>query len=201
MEPNALVRWPNETIPLSDGFGRPAYDELIQAQFVSGVLATIQDVNMPLYKNAMIDNLREIMDLSSTIGWLVAKAAFTSVMTRIEQGKISWDDPDGLWKARMDGKSHAFMGQNRGSPVVMENTTQIVHQERPGNRKHTRSYGALKEFTCRNYNANCCKEQGDHKDPTLPHKYIHACHTCYGNPSTPLKDQRHKARYCRFPQQ
>ena len=49
MEPNPLLRWPNENIPICDG-RRPAYDDLTQAQFVSGVLATIQDVNLPLFK-------------------------------------------------------------------------------------------------------------------------------------------------------
>ena len=59
MEPNPLIRWPNENIPLADGGGRPSYDELSQAQFVSGVLATIQDITLPIFKNAIINELRQ----------------------------------------------------------------------------------------------------------------------------------------------
>ena len=63
----------------------------------------------------MINELKEIMHLSTSVGWLIAKSAFADIMTKIEQGRISWDDPDSLWRARMDGKSDAFMGQSRGA--------------------------------------------------------------------------------------
>ena len=59
MEPNPLVRWPNENILLCDG-RRPSYDDLMQAQFVSGVLSTVQDINLPLYKNAISMNSKRL---------------------------------------------------------------------------------------------------------------------------------------------
>ena len=112
MEPNPLVRCPNKNILLCDG-RRRSYDDLTQAQFVGGVLSTIQDVNLSLYKNAMINELKETMHLSNICSWPIAKSAFADIMTKIGQGRISWDDPDSLWRTRMDGKSDAYMGQNR----------------------------------------------------------------------------------------
>ena len=93
-------------------------------------------------------------------------------MERIEQGKILWDDPNGLWKTRMDGRSHAFLGQNRGGHGMGDTAPHFTHQDRSGNRRHNRVQPVVKEFTCSNYNANYCKEQGDHMDPSLPHKYM-----------------------------
>ena len=113
MEANPLIRWQNENIPLYEG-ARPSYDDLNQAQFVCGVLATIQDLALPMYKDAMMNELKEIMHLSSTVGWPIAKATFGEEMSTIEMGRASWDDPDSLWKARVDGKADAYMGQNRG---------------------------------------------------------------------------------------
>ena len=69
-----------------------------------------------MYKYVMINELKEIMHLSIWVGWAIAKLAFADIMTKIEQGKVSWDDPDSLWRAHMEGKSDAFMGKNRGRP-------------------------------------------------------------------------------------
>ena len=52
MEPNPLLRWPNKNIPLFEGL-RPSYDNLTQAQFVCGVLVTIQDLSLPMFKDAI----------------------------------------------------------------------------------------------------------------------------------------------------
>ena len=49
----------------------------------NGVLATIQDVNLMMYKNAMINELKEIMHLSIYIGWHIAKSAFADIMTKV----------------------------------------------------------------------------------------------------------------------
>ena len=80
----------------------------------------MQELNLPMFKDAMINELKETMHLASSVGWHIAKAAFGEVMSKIELGRISWDDPDGLWKARMDGKSDAYMGQHRGNRMAVE---------------------------------------------------------------------------------
>ena len=153
------------------------------------------------------------MNLSATVGWPIAKATFGDIMVKIEQGQLSWDDRDRLWRARMDSKSDAYMGQNRGIRTAYEQTapppqyprqgkggsmgySQNHHQDRGNMQKQGRGQHYIKEYTCRNYNAGFCREQQDHWDPNLPHKYIHACQSCYGNPAIPPREQRHKAKHC-----
>ena len=210
MEANPLLRWPNENIQLYEG-ARPSFDDLTQAQFVGGVLATVQELSLPMFKDGMLNELKETMHLSCTAGWPIAKAAFGEVMSKVEQGRIGWNDPDGLWRARMDGKYDAYMGQNRGSrtggegyyqtpqyarPVREGPPPQYNNQDKQGTRRQHKNHNGVKEFTCRNFNAGFCREQDDHWDPSLPHKYIHACTTCHGNPNIPLRLQRHRAKHC-----
>ena len=100
MKPNPLVRYSK---------ARPSFDDLTHTQFVGGVLATVQDLSLPMFKDAMINKLKETMHLSSTVCWLIAKAAYREVMTKIEQGRIGWDNPDGLWHAKMEvNQMHAW---------------------------------------------------------------------------------------------
>ena len=140
------------------------------------------------------------MDLSYTVGWPIAKAAFAHVMTRVEQGKISWTDSNAIWQARTDGKHHAYMGQHRGGQVVTEPSNSVQHRPNGNSsRRQGRTMpGVIKEFTCNNFNAGYCSESYDHMDATLPQKYIHACHNCYGNPAVPTREQQHKAKFCKY---
>ena len=138
------------------------------------------------------------MQLSTSVGWPIAKSAFADIVTKIEQGRISWDDPDSLWRARMDGKSDAFMGQSRAVHLGGDMNPRHGQQfDRQQGRRQNRFQGSVKEFTCNNYNNNYCKESQDHMDTNLPQKYIHTCTNCYGNPAIPAREQCHKLKHCK----
>ena len=75
-QPNPLIRWPNENLPVGEGARRPAYDELAEPQFVSGMILTILDIQLPMFRHAVLYELKAIMDMASSSGWPVAKAIF-----------------------------------------------------------------------------------------------------------------------------
>ena len=77
------------------------------------MISTILDLNLPLFRNAMLVELREIMDTTTTCGWDVGKALFAATMTKIEEGKLQWDDANALWQTRMNAKSDMSMVKNR----------------------------------------------------------------------------------------
>ena len=68
MEPNPLLRWPNENLPIEDNGAHPSYDQMSLAQFLQGFLSTVMDLNLPVYKRAMLKELKEIMAIVNTAG-------------------------------------------------------------------------------------------------------------------------------------
>ena len=71
----------------------------------------------------------------------------------------------------MDGKSDAFMGQNRGTRASVDGPPrQSQPYEHQNTHKQPRVQGGYKEFTCNNYNSGYCRESQDHFDPILSHR-------------------------------
>ena len=113
MEANPLLRWPNENLPIIENGVRPSFDQLGVAQFVQGFTTTIMDLSLPIFKQAMLNELRELMNITSTAGWSAGKSVFAEIMTRIEQGRLQWDDAQALWQIRVDAKTDVYMGRSR----------------------------------------------------------------------------------------
>ena len=61
MEANPLLRWPKENFPIGKGGQRPSFDDLAMSQFVSGMITSILDMNLPMYHTAVLRQLRAIM--------------------------------------------------------------------------------------------------------------------------------------------
>ena len=112
-DPNPLTHWPSENFPIGEGAKRTGYDDLSLSQFVSGMLANVLELSLPMHRVAMIKELKAVMDTATTSGWPVAKSIFGDVMAKIESGKLQWCDEYALWQARVDTKPDVAMGIKR----------------------------------------------------------------------------------------
>ena len=100
------------------------------------------------------------MDLSYTVGWPIAKAAFAHVMTRVEQGKISWNDSNAIWQSEwMVNTMPTWV--NTGLHKLSLSRPTVYNTDRTGTVVADRAGpcmpGAIKKFTCNNFNAGYCR--------------------------------------------
>ena len=109
-DPNPLTRWPNENFPIGEGAKRPGFDDLSLSQFVSGMLANVLELSLPMHRMAMLKEIKAVMDTATTSGWPVAKFIYGDVMSKIEAGKLQWVDEYALWQARVDARADVAMG-------------------------------------------------------------------------------------------
>ena len=187
-DPNPLTRWPNENFPIREGAKRPSYDELSQS--VSGMLANVLELSLPMHRVAMIREIKAVMDTATTSGWPVAKSIFGDVMAKIESGCLQWTDEYALWQARVDAKSDVTMGFQREN----SRSTHSASYQYYGQVSNTQAKRHIAQPYHRNYNWNFCRDHSDHNDVKLPQKYMHICAFCFSQPD--VKDKRHKAKHC-----
>ena len=171
-EPNPIMRWPNENLPIGENGCCLAYDEL--CQFVSNMITTIMDVSSETMRNAMYYELKEVMDTCTSSGWIITRAIFADMMTKLEQGGCS-------------GLTMAHCGTSGWMPKLILswdpggrsrhhlNPPPPKQKSHNGNqRRGNNTYqGPWRELPCFNYNRTFCKESKDHDDPKLPQRYIH----------------------------
>ena len=187
MEANPLLRWPNENLPISDNGARPSFGQMGLAQFVQGFTTTIMDLNLPVFKQAMLN-----------AGCSAGKSVFAEIMTRVEQGRLQWDDAQGLWQIREDAKTDVYTGRSRQQNI--ESTEQQGNFQARGNQSNWQAgkveRGQPGQFPCRKYNWGYCREpKAEHSDNKTSNTYLHICVFCY---SVPGRDAGYKGKTCKF---
>ena len=195
-DPNPLTRWPNENIPYgSEGF-RPSYDKMSQTEFVLGFVVNIIEAPTHHHKDAMLEELREILETATNAGWIAAKSAFEKTMTRIAAGRLKWDDSTAMLHSRFRANQQVLMGQNRGQYHQQGERQTRGNFKNPSRR--AKYQGIHKRYPCWNYNDGYCwVDTKDHTDPSTNTTYLHVCEICY---KYDAQEKTHAAINCPFRQ-
>ena len=77
-----------------------SYEQLTQAQFVLGFLRSVQEENNMYIGANMIEYLTELFQNACDHSWQAAKSAHLVVMTKMEEGRITWNDLKKVNKVR-----------------------------------------------------------------------------------------------------
>ena len=79
---------------------RVSYEQLTQAQFVLGFLGSVQEEQDSYIKGNMIEYLTELFQNVCDQCWQADKGAHLVVMTKMEEGLITWGDLKKVNKVR-----------------------------------------------------------------------------------------------------
>ena len=157
------VTWPQDCAFVGHLRARVTYDQLTQAQFVLGFLRSVQEESDMYVRSNMIEYLTELFQNVCDHSWQAAKGAHLVVMTKMEEGLITWNDLKKVNKVRKtyvnsNNSSHSSQGDNSNS-----------NHNKKGNRKPS-------SVPCKDYNDGRCSRTGDHDQGLITHK--HVCAYC-----------------------
>ena len=112
-EPNPLLRWPSENIPLGFEGLRPSYNKCTPTQFMLGFVANILDAPDDTHRMAMLEELWETLKTAETAGWTATKSSFERTMSKIEADRLRWSDATALVHNRFRANQKVLTGQNK----------------------------------------------------------------------------------------
>ena len=88
----AHLRWPNERFQGVQGRKRLAYDDLTLAQWVSGQLSNIYNIqDLSTIKHALLQMILATKDAAS-LPWPTVRDAWAASMHSVEEGRLGWED-------------------------------------------------------------------------------------------------------------
>ena len=67
-------------------------------------------------KNAMLAEYNEILLTANTGGWHMARNTFAAVMSKIEEGKVTWTDVNSLFQIRFSAEKMYMLANSRAPP-------------------------------------------------------------------------------------
>ena len=86
------LRWPNEGCHMTNGKKRAVYNDLNMAQWVSGQLTNVYNIQDPiLLKQVLLQVIMATRD-NTTLPWQAVKRAWATSMHEIEDGSLQWSD-------------------------------------------------------------------------------------------------------------
>ena len=162
------IPWPQNQVLSGSNRSRPSYDQLNVFQWVSGVARIAQDESDVEVKNKMLEYLADLMEDAQDFSWASAKAAHVVALCRMEDGKLTWKDTQGLDRVR---RAHAQKNIGSSSSNNAANSSKFVKNKELG-------------FICKFFQIGTCIHSKDHISGGR--KYRHVCSHCQG--SHPAKE-------------
>ena len=176
------VVWPQDCAFAGHLRSRVTYEQLTRAQFVLGYLRSVQEEENPFIRANMVDYLTELFQNTCDFGWQASKGAHLVVMTKMEEGLVTWSD---LKKVNRIRKTYVRSagGSNNG------NTDNNSYK----NKKTTRKPSSM---PCKDFQKGKCSKQQDHEVGLITHKHI--CAYClytlnrmYGHSENVCNNKKH----------
>ena len=157
------VVWPQDCAFVGHLRARLTYEQLNQSQFVLGFLRSIQEEVNTLIRSNMVEYLTELFQDVCDMGWVSAKGAHLVVMSKMEEGLVTWQD---LKKVNKIRKTYV-----RSSFATNSSSTQEYSgpNSKKGNRKQS-------TIPCKDFNEGKCQKNYDHEVGLITHKHI--CNFC-----------------------
>ena len=157
------VVWPQDCAFVGHLRARVTYEQLTQAQFVLGFLRSVQEEQDPYLRSNMVEYLTKLYQNACDHSWQVAKGAHLVVMTKMEEGLVTWGDLKKVNKVR---KTYVKASNtlNSGDSHNNNNTNTKKVPKKPSS------------VPCREYNEGRCSRTVDHDIGLITHK--HVCAFC-----------------------
>ena len=147
--------WPQDCAFVGHLRARVSYEQLTQAQFVLGFLRSVQEEQDVHIKGIMIEYLTELFQNVCDHSWQAAKGAHLVVMTKMEEGLVTWSDPKKVNKVR---KTYVRATSNPSRSQVENNN----NSSKKGSRKPS-------SIPCKEYNEGRCQKPTDHYQGLITH--------------------------------
>ena len=161
------IPWPQNQVLSGSTRSRPSYDQLNIFQWVTGFACIAQDETNVDIKNKMLEYLGDMMEDAQDFSWASVKAAHAVILCRMEEGKLTWSDTQGLDRSK---RAHA---------------QKILTPSSYGNRSGKKFEKSKdKGLICKLFQIGSCNHSRDHISGGG--KYRHVCIHCQG--SHPAKD-------------
>ena len=154
--------WPQDCTFVGHLRARVTYGQLSQAQFVLGFLRSVQEETDMYVRSNMIEYLTELCQNVCDHSWHAAKGAHLVVMTKMEEGLLTWNDLKKVNKVRKTYVNSNSTSHNQGD-----------NSNSNHNKKGTRKPSSV---PCKDYNDGRCNKTGEHDQDLITHK--HACALC-----------------------
>ena len=167
-----FIPWPNEHCLIGVDRKKVTYDQLTQAQWHAGLMNILAMERNPLCRKTMLNHITRLSQDVVDCGFRVARGAHAAVLVALEEGRVSWMEPEAIECIRRDSVSRVYFedqGPGRSSFAPGAST---VAKPKPQGTTKTHS-------VCKHYNRNTCSHEGDHASGNV--LYQHVCTYCRSN--------------------
>ena len=154
------VVWPQDCAFVGHQRTRLTYEQLNQSQFVLGFLRSVQEENNTLIHSNMIEYLTDLFQDVCDMGWQPAKGAHLVVMSKMEDGLVTWADFKKVSKIRKTYVRSSVGASNTNNPD--QHTGSVP---RKGFRKSS-------TIPCKEFNEGRCTKTFGHDVDLITHKHI-----------------------------
>ena len=151
--------WPQDCAFVGHLRARVAYGQLTQAQFVLGFLRSVQEEQDPYLRSNMVEYLTELFQDACDHSWQATKGAHLVVMTKMEEGLITWRDLKKVNKAR---KTYVKASNNFNSGDTHSNN----------NTNTNKAPKTPSSVPCRECNEGKCSRTAEHNMGLITHKDV-----------------------------
>ena len=166
------VPWPNEFCLIGIDRKKVRYDQLNQGQWQSGLLNILAQERDPLLAKHMLAHITKISKDAVDCGFRLAKGAHAAVLCALEEGRVTWAEPDAIEEIRRESVSRIFVEAEAYSrPALQQSAATGAKPKAHGNNKT----GSV----CRLFNRGTCTHDADHTNGNI--EYKHVCSYCRSN--------------------
>ena len=170
-----FIPWPNEHCLIGVDRHKVRYDDLNQAQWHAGLMKILEMERDPTAKANMLRHIAKLSQDVVDCGYRVAKGAHSAVLVALEDGRVSWFEPEVIDGIRRDSVSRVYLdtgGYNQRSSSSGENSS----ARRTFSSGESRTDGPKSKSICRLFNNGTCKHDSDHTVGNVI--YRHICSYC-----------------------
>ena len=153
------VVWPQDCAFVGHLRARVSYEQLTQAQFTLGFLRSVQEEGNPFIRSNMVEYMTELFQNVCDFGWQAAKGAHLVVMTKMEEGLVTWSD---LKKVNKIRKTYVRATGSNSSNNNSDSNNQNF-------KKTARKPSSM---PCKDFQEGKCSKQHDHEVGLITHKHI-----------------------------
>ena len=114
------IPWPNEHCLIGVDRRKVTYDHLTQAQWQAGLMNVLAMERDPLCRKTMLNHITRLSQDVVDCGFRVARGAHAAVLVALEEGRVSWMEPEAIEAIRRDSVSRVYFeaeGPGRSSSV------------------------------------------------------------------------------------
>ena len=154
------VVWPQDCAFVGHQRSRLTYEQWNQSQFVLGFLRSVQEETNIVIRSNMIEYLTDLFQDVCDMGWQSAKGAHLVVMSKMEDGLVTWGDLKKVGKIRK-----TYVRSGMGS----NNSSNSEQHTGSGPRKGFKKPSTI---PCKEFNDGKCTKTFDHDVGLITHRHI-----------------------------